>query len=74
MSVEVNEELNKILDTWLGLNSVLATASEVLCEQLLAVELTDRKRMQVAMRIQGRRNRMRAARERIEIRKKVNAK
>ena len=74
MSAEFNEELNKILDTWLGLNSVLATASETLCEQLLQVELTCRKRMQVAMRIQGRRNRMRAARERIEIRKKVNAK
>ena len=74
MSAEFNEELNKILDTWLGLNSVLATASETLCEQLLHIELTGRKRMQVAMRIQGRRNRMRAARERIEIRKKVNAK
>ena len=74
MSVEVNAELDKILDTWLGLNAVLLTASEALCEQLLHVELNARKRMQVAMRIQGRRNRMRAARERIEIRKKVNEK
>lgn len=68
----MNEEHNKVLDTWMGLNSRLLNADQEFCERLLKIELDNRKRMQVALRIHGRLNRVRAAKERVEIRRKIN--
>lgn len=60
------------LATWLGLNAELVNADKAFCEKLLAMELIGAKRMQVVLRIHGRLNRVRAAMERVELRRQVH--
>lgn len=72
MNDEITAECNRVLDTWLGLNSRLLTADQAFCARLLVLELAGRKRIQVMLRIHGRLNRVRAAVERINIRRAAN--
>ena len=67
-------DYEEILVTWLGLNAALTNANKQFCEEIMEVELNGRKRMQVVLRIHGRLNRVRAAMERVELRRRVNAK
>lgn len=56
-----------LLDTWIGLNDVLRNADETLCQKLLAREQNGKKRKQFVRRIHSRLNKVRAARERLEL-------
>lgn len=58
------------LSTWLLLNDVLKNADESLCKQLLHDEMSDRQRPTFLARIHSRLNKVRADRERAELRGK----
>lgn len=64
-----------ILDgSWVELNDVLRTADEKFCAALIEAELAGKRRQQITTRIWSRFNRMRGARERAELAKKINGK
>lgn len=65
------ETKREILKTWENLNSFVITAGENDCRELLRAELAGKRRSQFAMRIYSRLNRVRAARERGELRSKL---
>ena len=56
-----------ILETWKGLNVALLTMDEAGCRTLLKKELAGRNRRQVLKRIHSRLNKVRAHREREEL-------
>ena len=60
-------KLNEILQTWIGLNEVLMSADEKLCEELLLHERHNKCRKQFVFRIHSRLNKVRADREREEL-------
>lgn len=62
---------NPVLKTWIGLNDFLMSASEESCEKLLQEELKGRKRRQFMLRIHSRLNKLRAIRERKELKGKA---
>lgn len=62
--------MNPALKTWIALNDKLRTANEETCEQLLQEELEGRQRKQFIRRIHSRLNRVRAERERKELKVK----
>lgn len=55
------------LQTWIGLNDALRTADEDQCQKLLDEELAGRRRKQFLLRIHSRLNKVRADRERGEL-------
>lgn len=56
-----------ILDTWSTLNAAIVSASEEVCTKLLKEELATQRRHLFVMRIHSRLNKVRAARERLEL-------
>jgi hypothetical protein len=58
---------NPHLQSWVGLQKVIAQADEEMCDALLREELAGRKRYAFLRRIHSRMNRLRAQRERDEI-------
>jgi hypothetical protein len=62
---------NPALRTWVALNTALRNATEQQCEKLLQEELSGRQRKQFLTRIHARLNRVRATRERKELRNKI---
>lgn len=58
---------NPVLKTWVGLNNALRTADEALCHRLLKEERKGRARQQFLYRIHSRLNKVRADREREEL-------
>jgi len=62
---------NPVLSSWISLNTKLQTASEKDSESLLNEELLDRRRKQFLLRIHSRINKLRAARERAQLRKQA---
>jgi hypothetical protein len=62
---------NKHLKTWSGLNEYIREADEDACRAILAEELRGRKRGQFVKRIHSRLNKVRADRERAELRSKI---
>lgn len=63
---------NKLLQSWDGLNDALREADEATCEVLLEEELSGRKRCQFVLRIYSRLNRVRAGRERAELKARAS--
>lgn len=61
-------KLDEVLSTWVTLNQVLPRCSEQCAKDLLDAELSGRRRQQFLLRIHSRYNRMRAGRERKELR------
>ncbi len=57
------------LDSWANLNSTIIRADEGLCQELLAQELAGKRRLQFLLRIHSRLNKVRADRERVELRR-----
>lgn len=64
-------DLKKALATWTDLNAVILTADEQLCQLLMKEELKTKRRKQFLLRIHSRFNRVRADRERRELRAKL---
>jgi hypothetical protein len=62
----------QVLSSWLELNNTLRNATEKECEELMHFERGHRNRIRMMLRIHGRFNILRAARERIEIMRKGN--
>lgn len=58
------------LSTWLLLNDVIKHADEQLCKQLMEDEQADKKRPTFIARIHSRMNKVRADRERAELKAK----
>ena len=65
------KKFNEVLRTWLSLNHILVIADEELCKELLRAELSGRRRQLFVLRIHSRLNRVRAHREREELKGKV---
>jgi hypothetical protein len=63
--------LDEALSSWEALNNLMKTAQEELCQVLLKAELAGRRRLMFVLRIYSRLNRVRAARERQELREKL---
>lgn len=59
------------LRTWLLLNDAMQEADEAECLRLLKAELKGRRRKQFLLRIHSRLNKVRADRERVELREKA---
>lgn len=57
--------------TWKELNNVLLTATEKVCADLLAAELAGPARRTCLLRIHGRLDKLRRARERVELLKQA---
>lgn len=62
---------NEVLKTWDSLNKVIRGASEEDCMSLMKQELDGQRRPQFVLRIFSRFNRVRAARERAELSRKL---
>jgi hypothetical protein len=62
---------NLVLRTWVSLNVAMLDADEKYCKALLKEELAGRKRVRFILRIHSRLNKVRAKRERGELRGKV---
>lgn len=60
-----------MLKSWVALNNALLTADEDLCHKLLKEEKNGRKRLRFLLRIHSRLNKVRADRERTEIKAKI---
>lgn len=58
------------LTTWTKLNDVLRDADEATCRKLVEAEMKGEKRVQYVLRIHSRINKVRAARERLELKKR----
>jgi hypothetical protein len=65
-------DIEKTLKTWKSLNEVVLTADETTCRMLIEEEIKGRKREQFIMRLFSRYNRVRAARERCELRLRLS--
>lgn len=65
------EITNPTLVSWVALNKVVRKADEATCQQLLDEELKGRCRMQFLMRIHSRLNKVRADRERKELKRRA---
>jgi hypothetical protein len=63
--------INKDLESWVNLNAALNLASETYSQSLLKEELAGRCRKQFLLRIHSRINKLRADRERDELRKRA---
>lgn len=63
--------LNPALKSWIALNNKLRRANEQDCQALLKEEFRGRKRKQFISRIHSRLNKVRANRERAELKKKM---
>ena len=61
----------EILKTWKSLNAFVNTCTEKEAQDLMKLEMKERKRMQIIWRCYSRFNRMRAERERKEIEVKL---
>jgi len=61
---------NTALKSWIGLNDFLPTADEAVCKQLLREEMKGRSRESFLNRIHSRLNKVRADRERAELKEK----
>ncbi len=59
------------LRSWTALNNVVRTADEKTCNQLMEEELKGQKRRMFVMRIHSRMNKIRADRERSELRERL---
>ena len=57
------------LDTWNDLNAFIRAASEIEAKRLLADELAGKKRLTFLLRIHSRLNKVRADRERADLKK-----
>lgn len=66
------EQINKALETWPNLNDAVRKADEATCELLLAAEKGGKARVQFMLRIHSRINKIRADRERTELKVKAN--
>jgi hypothetical protein len=64
-------EIANILSTWETLNEYIVDASEKNCNELLTAELEGKARQMFVLRIHSRMNRMRALRERIELKERI---
>lgn len=64
-------DLKKTLNSWAELNNVLREASEKTSRELLEAELAGEKRKLYVLRIHSRMNRVRAARERAELVRRI---
>lgn len=62
---------NPALESWINLNEELQTCDELTAASLLAEELAGRRRKQFMLRIHSRFNKLRADRERDELRAKA---
>lgn len=71
MKEETSVEIQDTLRTWELLNAKIRKASEGDCQRYLQAELAGRHRLQFVLRIFSRFNRMRAARERKELRARI---
>jgi hypothetical protein len=60
-------DVEKILGTWVDLNEFIRDCTEEQADNLLRLELHNKKRKQFAFRIHSRINKLRADRERNEI-------
>lgn len=60
---------DKALASWIGLNKVIMVYGEEACNQLLDAERAGRRRLMFLLRIHSRLNKLRAVRERAELRK-----
>lgn len=65
--MEKKQITNPALKTWIALNEKMRGADETLCQQLLEEERIGRNRSQFIKRIHSRLNRVRANRERKEL-------
>ena len=64
--------MRKVLRDWTSLNDALREADEKDTNDMLKAELKGQRRKQFCLRIHSRMNKMRAARERAEIRAKLD--
>ena len=71
MSTEMDQRLVQALDTWRDLNDYTRDCGEDDAVKLLEMEIAGQKRRQFAMRIHSRINKLRAEREREEIKVKI---
>lgn len=63
--------IENILSTWIGLNDALRGCDEELCKKLLEAEMAGKCRKVFVSRIHSRLNKVRADRERVELKEKV---
>jgi len=61
------KSIDEILATWIDLNEALTELGEDECAKLLEREKTTKRRKQILLRIHSRINKLRAARERLEL-------
>ena len=55
------------LETWVALNATMRAADETLCARLLRLEQSGKRRKMFVLRIHSRLNRIRRARERMDL-------
>ena len=60
------------LENWQSLNAAITKLGEKECLELIDIESSNRKRLQVLLRIHSRLNKVRAKRERQELRSLAN--
>jgi hypothetical protein len=62
---------NQVLSTWQELNSFLLSAGEDDCRTVMEAEMAGKRRLMFVLRIHSRMNKLRAARERVELKRRL---